>query len=455
NEEMIKQSGNIKVNTDTTKNQISEYEKLTQSLAAVIDVRNAEAKIIEDNYAGKEKELEAVKANINALEQQKQLITSYYTEAKKQGKDYYDESLQGIIAQINGNEEVTGSVDELGKALQKINQLISEQKQQYEDLTKPLLDVKAIASQILSSFQSAYSSISSSILSIKSLDLIDTSKFDEQIEHIQNKIDEFDEEQEEKEQEQQELSDEEYENYLARLDEEYEKAVEANDLMSQEAIRIKKEELQKKKQEEDKKLEEEKKANQEREELERQLAEAQYNKDYAEWQNQVKLAELQKNKAIADATIAPALAGIQTALGMATSFAQLGPIAGPAMGTTVALAIAGSVAGAVAGVQSAASALDNVKSNPPEMPKFEFGTTGYTLGYGETALVGERGAELVKNMGGILQVQSAAQTQASGGSEKIGMYIENLIFQVTQKLTADEIYNFMNSFKARNIRFRR
>ncbi|TKZ31404.1 hypothetical protein EZH24_09910 [Brachyspira catarrhinii] len=452
---MIKQSGNIKVNTDTTKNQISEYEKLTQSLAAVIDVRNAEAKIIEDNYAGKEKELEAVKANINALEQQKQLITSYYTEAKKQGKDYYDESLQGIIAQINGNEEVTGSVDELGKALQKINQLISEQKQQYEDLTKPLLDVKAIASQILSSFQSAYSSISSSILSIKSLDLIDTSKFDEQIEHIQNKIDEFDEEQEEKEQEQQELSDEEYENYLARLDEEYEKAVEANDLMSQEAIRIKKEELQKKKQEEDKKLEEEKKANQEREELERQLAEAQYNKDYAEWQNQVKLAELQKNKAIADATIAPALAGIQTALGMATSFAQLGPIAGPAMGTTVALAIAGSVAGAVAGVQSAASALDNVKSNPPEMPKFEFGTTGYTLGYGETALVGERGAELVKNMGGILQVQSAAQTQASGGSEKIGMYIENLIFQVTQKLTADEIYNFMNSFKARNIRFRR
>ncbi|WP_144445099.1 hypothetical protein, partial [Brachyspira hyodysenteriae] len=89
-----------------TKNQISEYEKLTQSLAAVIEVRNAEGQIIEDNYAGKAKELEAIKANINALEQQKQLITSYYTEAKKEGKDYYDQSLKGIIAQINGNEEV-------------------------------------------------------------------------------------------------------------------------------------------------------------------------------------------------------------------------------------------------------------------------------------------------------------------------------------------------------------
>ena len=117
----------------------------------------------------------------------------------------------------------------------------------------------------------------------------------------------------------------------------------------------------------------------------------------------------------------------------------------------------GTAVGAAAGVASAASALDNVKSNPPEMPRFEFGTTGYTLGYEEMALVGERGPELIKNMGGILQVQSAAQTEAvtSGLNEKGAMYIENLIFQITQRLTADEIYDYMNSFKVRNIRFRR
>ena len=456
NEEIVKQSGNIKVNTDTTKKEISEYEKLTQSLAAVIEVRNAEGQIIEDNYAGKAKELEAIKANINALEQQKQLITSYYIEAKKQGKDYYDESLQGIIAQINGNEEVTGSVEDLGKALQKINELIAEQKKQYEDLNKPLLDLKSIASQIMSSIQSAYNSIGSAVMSIKSMDLIDTSKFDEQIEHIQNKLDEFDEAQKEKEEEKQELDDEEYENYLARLDEEYEKAVEANDLMSQEAIRIKKEEVEKKREQEKKELEEEKKINKQREELEQQLAIAQYNKDYAEWQNQVKLAELQKNKAIADAIVLPALATAQSALGLATSFAQGGPV-GFAAGVALSATAIGTAIGAAAGVASAASALDNVKSNPPEMPKFEFGTTGYTLGYGETALVGERGAELVKNMGGILQVQSAAQTEAMGnrGGERIGMYIENLVFNVAQRLTAEELYEVMTTFKARDIRFRR
>lgn len=456
NQEIIKLNASTKENTKDVKEQLTPYQQLIESLNDVVEVRNAEGQIIEDNYAGKAKELEVIKANINALEQQKQLITSYYLEAKKQGKDYYDESLNGIIAQINGNEEVTGSVEDLGKALQKINQLLAEQKKQYEELNKPLLDLKALASQIMSSIQSAYNSIGSAVMSIKSMDLIDTSKFDEQIEHIQNKLDEFDEAQKEKEEEKQELDDEAYQNYLARLDEEYQKAVEANDLMSQEAIRIKKEEVEKKREQEKKELEEEKKINKQREELEQQLAIAQYNKDYAEWQNQVKLAELQKNKAIADAVVIPALATAQAALGLATSFAQGGPV-GFAAGVALSATAIGSAVGAAAGVASAAAALDSAKGNPPEMPKFEFGTTGYTLGYGETALVGERGAELVKNMGGILQVQSAAQTEAMGnrGGEKIGMYIENLVFNVAQRLTAEEIYEVMTTFKARNLRFRR
>lgn len=456
-EEQDKLNDSTQSNTKVTQNQISAYEKLTQSLAAVVEVRNAEGQIIEDNYAGKAKELEAIKANINALEQQKQLITSYYTEAKKQGKDYYDQSLKGIIAQINGNEEVTGSVEDLGKALQKINELIAEQKKQYEELNKPLLDLKALASQIMSSIQSAYNSIGSAVMSIKSMDLIDTSKFDEQIEHIQNKLDEFDEAQKEKEEEKQELDDEAYQNYLARLDEEYQKAVEANDLMSQEAIRIKKEEVEKKREQEKKELEEEKKINKQREDLEKQLAEAQYNKDYAEWQNQVKLAELQKNKALADAFVSTAQSIANAAMmPLQPGWASMGPFGIVAAATAGASAL-GVALGGIAGVQSAASALDNVKGNPPEMPKFEFGTTGYYLGYEETALVGERGPELVKNMGGILQVQSAAQTEAMGnrGGEKIGMYIENLVFNVAQRLTAEEIYEVMTTFKARNLRFRR
>ena len=402
--------------------EVTDVERLKKSYEDLVKVQDISDDLVDsgDNQEVRQKQIDDITEQIAVLE------------------DLY-------IAQVKAGEPA----EETLKTIKKL-------KTELEKLNDPLDELKAAASQIISSIQNAYSSISSAMLQIASADLIDTSKFDEQIEHIQNKLDEFDEAQKEKEEEKQELSDEEYEAYLARLDEEYQKAVEANDLMSQEAIRIKKEELQKKKEEEKKELEEEKKVNKEREELERQLAEAQYNKDYAEWQNQVKLAELQKSKAIADAVVIPALATAQAALGLASSFAQGGPV-GFAAGVALSATAIGTAIGAAAGVASAASALDNVKSNPPEMPRFEFGTTGYTLGYEEMALVGERGPELIKNMGGILQVQSAAQTEAvtSGLNEKGAMYIENLIFQITQRLTADEIYDYMNSFKVRNIRFRR
>ncbi|WP_297248547.1 hypothetical protein [uncultured Brachyspira sp.] len=364
--------------------------------------------------------------------------------------------INDITEQIAVLEDLYIAQVKAGEPAEETLKTIKKLKTELEKLNDPLDELKAAASQIMSSIQSAYNSIGSAVMNIKSMDLIDTSKFDEQIEHIQNKLDEFDEAQKEKEEEKQELDDEAYQNYLARLDEEYQKAVEANDLMSQEAIRIKKEEVEKKREQEKKELEEEKKINKQREDLEKQLAEAQYNKDYAEWQNQVKLAELQKNKAIADAVVLPALATAQAALGLATSFAQGGPV-GFAAGVALSATAIGSAIGAAAGVVSAAAALDSAKGNPPEMPKFEFGTTGYTLGYEETALVGERGPELVKNMGGILQVQSAAQTEAMGnrGGERIGMYIENLVFNVAQRLTAEEIYEVMTTFKARNLRFRR
>ena len=402
--------------------EVSDVERLKKSYEDLVKIQDISDDLVNsgDNQEVRQKQIDDITEQIAVLE------------------DLY-------IAQVKAGEPA----EETLKTIQKL-------KKELENLNKPLLDLKSIASQIMSSIQSAYNSIGSAMMSIKSMDLIDTSKLDEQISIAQRKLDEFDKAQKDKEEEKQELDDEAYQNYLARLDEEYQKAVEANDLMSQEAIRIKKEEVEKKREQEKKELEEEKKINKQREELEQQLAIAQYNKDYAEWQNQVKLAELQKNKAIADAVVLPALATAQSALGLASSFAQGGPI-GFAAGVALSATAIGTAVGAAAGVASAASALDNVKSNPPEMPKFEFGTTGYTLGYGETALVGERGAELVKNMGGILQVQSAAQTEAMGnrGGERIGMYIENLVFNVAQRLTADEIYEFMTSFKARDIRFRR
>ena len=402
--------------------EVTDVERLKKSYEDLVKVQDISDDLVDsgDNQEVRQKQIDDITEQIAVLE------------------DLY-------IAQVKAGEPA----EETLKTIKKL-------KTELEKLNDPLDELKAAASQIMSSIQSAYNSIGSAVMSIKSYDLIDTSKFDEQIEHIQNKLDEFDEAQKEKEEEKQELDDEAYQNYLARLDEEYQKAVEANDLMSQEAIRIKKEEVEKKREQEKKELEEEKKINKQREELEQQLAIAQYNKDYAEWQNQVKLAELQKNKAIADAIVLPALATAQSALGLASSFAQGGPV-GFAAGVALSATAIGTAVGAAAGVASAASALDNVKSNPPEMPKFEFGTTGYTLGYEETALVGERGPELVKNMGGILQVQSAAQTEAMGfrGGERIGMYIENLVFNVAQRLNAEELYEVMTTFKARNLRFRR
>lgn len=455
-EEQDKLNASTQKTTQVKKEEISELEKLKNAYNGFTNTYKAQVElqgVLGDTQNEEKKNLENYIASLQA---KVNLVGNFYTEAVKAGKGYLDEQTTIQLQELTGNKSIKGSAEEILNLYKEINDELEKQKKKYEEMNKPLVDIKSVVSQILGSIQYAYSSISSSILQIASADLIDTSKFDEQIEYIQNKLDEFDEAQKEKEEEKQELSDEEYEAYLARLDEEYQKAVEANDLMSQEAIRIKKEELQKKKEEEKKELEEEKKVNKEREELERQLAEAQYNKDYAEWQNQVKLAELQKNKAIADAVVIPALATAQAALGLASSFAQ-GGITGFAAGVALSATAIGTAVGAAAGVASAASALDNVKSNPPEMPRFEFGTTGYTLGYEEMALVGERGPELIKNMGGILQVQSAAQTEAvtSGLNEKGAMYIENLIFQITQRLTADEIYDYMNSFKVRNIRFRR
>ena len=301
------------------------------------------------------------------------------------------------------------------------------------------IDIKSFSSDInsiLSSTSTLYSSISSSFFSFFDYDL---NAYDNAINEAKQKLEEFNNYQNELRESNKEKENEYYNNFLARLDEELELAIENDDLMSAEAIRIKKEEIAKKREEENKLLLLEKEKNAQKELLERNLAEAEYKKDYAKWENEVKLAEMEKSKAIADAILIPSLAIAKSALGVATSFAE-GGLVGFAAGLAVSATTVASAVSAASGIVSSTNALDNVKSNPPTPPKFAFGTT---------AIVGEMGAELIKNNAGKITVQSNAQLNDNYNSME-GMHIENVIFNVSQVLTEEEVYKYMNDYKYRN-----
>ena len=295
----------------------------------------------------------------------------------------------------------------------------------------------------ISSVSSIYKDLSTSFSDFFHYDL---SSYDNAIEEAKNKLQEFDDYQRELKENKKLEDDEDYENYLARLDEELELAIENKDAMSAEAIRIKKEELKKKQDKEKEDLQKEKEIQTQRELLEKELAQAEYNKSYAEWDNNVKLAEMEKSKAIADAVLIPSLAIAQSALGVASSFAQGGP-AGFAAGLIISATAISSAISAASGIMSSANALDAIKSNPPQAPQFAFGTTGYTIPDGGSAIVGEMGAELVSNKSGRITVQSNAQLQEQNFSKGD---IWNVTINVEQALNPDEVYRLMNSYKARN-----
>ena len=195
------------------------------------------------------------------------------------------------------------------------------------------IDIKSFSSDInsiLSSTSTLYSSISSSFFSFFDYDL---SIYDNAINEAKQKLEEFNNYQDELRESSKEKEDEYYNNFLARLDEELELAVENNDLI-----------------------------------------------------NEVKLAEMEKSKAIADAILIPSLAIAKSALGVATSFAE-GGLVGFAAGLAVSATTVASAVSAASGIVSSTNALDNVKSNPPTPPKFAFGTTGYTIPDGGSALL--------------------------------------------------------------------
>ena len=311
------------------------------------------------------------------------------------------------------------------------------------------IDFNKFSSEINSIFSGVdklYGSISSSFKSFFSYDL---SSYDEAIEEAKRKLQEFDDFQNSLKEEQKERDDEDYENYLARLDEELEYAINNNDIMTAEAIRLKKEELKSQKDKEKEELLLSKEVSKQREELEKNLANAEYKKAYSEWENQVKLAEVEKNMAIADSIVLPTLAIAQAALGVSTSFAQGGP-AGFAAGLVISATTIASAISAASSIVSAANTLDTVKSNPPTVPQFAFGTTGYNIPDGGSAIVGEMGAEVVRNIGGKISVQSNAQFSENKANYRDGIYIENLIFNVEKALNPEEVYDLLNSYKVRN-----
>lgn len=59
------------------------------------------------------------------------------------------------------------------------------------------------------------------------------------------------------------------------------------------------------------------------------------------------------------------------------------------------------------------------------------------------------GAELVRNNGGKITVQSNAQLN-DNYSSRDSMHIENVIFNVSQVLSEEEVYKYMNDYKYRN-----
>ena len=279
---------------------------------------------------------------------------------------------------------------------------------------------------------------------------IDLTPFDKAIEDAQAKLDAFNKWKEEQEEAEEEKTLEDYEKRIALLDEEIEYAKEIGDKMSEIALENKKKEIQEEMEEEQKRIDKEKAINEEEKRLEHELALAEYHKEYANWQNQVKSAQTQKAKAIADSIIMPAQAIGNAALGVSQAFGQ-GGLVGAALGTALAVGIVSSAVSGAAGVKNASSALDSIQGNPPQPPQFQFGTAGYNVSAGESILVGEAGPELLKlKSGGNIAVESNAQVKAKGLLNNGGMYIDKVIFNINKVLNEEEIYKAMNNYKQRN-----
>lgn len=307
-------------------------------------------------------------------------------------------------------------------------------------------------SQSFSSIGGALQSITDATFSFRDTNTETFEEYDAQIQAINDKYDEY----YEKRHEGEEQVDESSMKQLEYLNQEYKKQDELGKLAIQKKIdEIKAEQkkiddekkLKQKQADEDKKIETEK---------EKAIAMAEYQKAVAVHENEVANAQTKHEQVIADVAVSSTQGTLQAGLGFAKAIADLGPIAGPIVGSANMAGVIATVASGVAEVKSSASALAGLKGQAPKPPAFRFGTMGYELEEGGSAIVGEAGAEVITNNGGMLEVQSAYQTSQSGtggGGDIINISINASQFTMSEirDLLVDVLSS--NEFRDRDFLF--
>lgn len=420
NEEIQKSTTSIKQTTKVGKDRL---QQLREQLAQVKKIRGYENDLNDDNLDNEDEKQRYYERQLQSLNQQKSIVNAIYNEERS----------RGIV-----NEKTKADYEELERLIEEIKKKMGKVVEE----TKTWEDYLRDATQITASIHSTINSLISSAGAFGEKSLASYTKA---IDEAQAKITAFNQWKEEQKEEENEQSDEEYEAYLERLDKEYEIAKKVGDKMTMLAIENKKKELAKNKE----KLEEDKQITEQEKALEKELAIAEYNKSYAEWQNEVASAKTAKAQAITDAIMMPLVAIGNSAVGISKSFAE-GGIIGAIAGTAASIGIIASAVSGAAGVKSASNSYDNVAASPPTPPAFKFGTTGYQLDNGQSAIVGETGAEVIRNMAGKLVVESNAQAKAMGRFNEADMYIEQVIFNVSSIVDKKTIYKAMNEYKQRD-----
>lgn len=407
------------------------------------DIKSTKA-FLEDE----ESEVEKLKAAYDDLVESQNirdaLINSSNLEEARQ------KEIQDTQAQLTALENLYEAQVKAGEPAEETLETIKQLKDYLNDITKKTYDWKDNLTAALSITSSIGNLFGTAITAALDFSQIDLAPFDKAIEEAQSKLDAFNKWKEEQEEAEEEKSLEDYEERIALLDEEIEYAKEIGDKMSEIALENKKKEIQEEMEEEQKRIDKEKAINEEEKRLQHELALAEYNKEYANWQNQVKSAQTQKTKAIADSIIMPAQAIGNAAIGVSQAFAQ-GGLVGLGLGIAASTGVIASAVSGAAGVKNASSALDSIQGNPPQPPQFQFGTTSYNVAAGESILVGEAGPELLSlKSGGNIAVESNAQVKAKGLLNNGSMYIDKVIFNVNKIVDENEIYKAMNNYKQRN-----
>lgn len=468
-------TGITKVFTESTETGAQVIEEFQTKLEkntnnALEGLKNSYIKKNEEKKASEEQTLAEQIANLQKyIAMQKRVAEATITDEKKKAeklkeldRGYYSQKLsleQNAYQKIiQNNGKITDKSIKTQEDLEK--QLIATQKA-YDELgdsaktsgekakytwQKALQDVSSIANNLMGIFTST--------LRVQEADL---SAYDKRLEEVKAKWDAIEEEQASKEEEQKEKQNSDREERIANLEEELERSIQAEDQMSAKAIKIKLDQLKKEEQAEQAQATKEEQAAKKKAEMEKQkereIAQATYERNLAEYNQNLQRAEQEKKIAIAQATTGFTSASMQAAIGYATTFASLGFPAGTILGaigmaTTIGLA----AANMAKSIQTANSSFAQAQATPPPTaPQLAYGTGGMDLSkVGGYAVVGEAGPELVRQKaGGDLEVVSAERTKEYGK----GGDVINLNVYVNEMVTEEVIFNFINSMKSRNLNF--